>query len=70
VGLTSSTLSTLLSTQSVRVEGYLSNGNLVARVVSLSGANSGLDDDRFQHKAPGDNASGEWTRYRSSHPRH
>jgi len=70
VGLTSSSLSTLLSTQSVRVEGYVTNGNLVARVVSLSGANNGLDDDRFQHKAPGDSASGEWTRYRSNHGQH
>ncbi len=70
VGLTSASLSTLLSTQSVRVEGYVSNGNLVARVVSLNGGNDGLDDDRFQHKAPGDSASGEWTRYRSNHGHH
>lgn len=63
VGLTAATL----STQQVRVEGYVSGTTLVARVISLPGAGHGLDDDHFQRKASGDTSGSAWSNYRSNH---
>lgn len=65
VGLTATTL----STQQVRVEGYVSGTTLVARVISLPGAGHGLDNDHFQRKASGDTSGSAWSNYRSN-PRH
>jgi hypothetical protein len=63
VGLSAATL----STQQVRVEGYLNGATLVARVISLPGAGQALDDDHFQRKASGDTSGSAWSNYRNNH---
>lgn len=63
VGLTSSTL----TSQQVRVEGYLSSGVLVAKLISNSSINTGLDMNKFQRRSMGDTSGSEWNLYRSNH---
>lgn len=66
VGITAATL----NAQQVRVEGYLNGATLVARVISLPGANQALDDDHFQRKTQGDTSGSAWSNYRTNHPHH
>lgn len=58
MGMTPNDLST--SSMTVRVEGYMEAGGLIARVVSKAGA--GLDDDKFQKQPQQSNSAG-WNDY-------
>lgn len=66
IGITSATL----DASSVRVEGYVNNGNFIARVIGLANTETSFDDDKFRRKSHNDNSETEWTRYRNSHPHH
>jgi hypothetical protein len=71
VGLTSDAL----STQTVHVEGFVSNGLYTAKMVSLIDSQKRLDDDEFRATPPAasgtsSNAASAWSQYRLRHQHH